>query len=106
MNFVYLDINSFDQLNKSYIEKEIQDIKVNPMYNNTEKKQKINEVQSEGFYGNIPAFKRMVIIYEKKNQIDNAIEICKVALKYYKNEDVSSNYFKEKLEKLQSKKYL
>lgn len=67
----------------------------------------INEVQQQlrkmgPFKGNIPAFKRMTIIYEKSKQFTKGIDMCDQAIQYYSS--IGSNEeaydFSQRKEKL------
>lgn len=57
------------------------------------------------FSGNIPAFFRLAVIYEKKKEIASAIAICKSAIEYYKSigMDTSAEEFIERRKKLSDK---
>lgn len=59
------------------------------------------------FLGDIPAFKRLVIIYEKQKKYDDAIGVCLQAIEYYRTiglyEDVSE--FQNRMQKIQGKIY-
>lgn len=57
------------------------------------------------FVGDIPAFKRLAIIYEKQKKYDEAIGVCHRAIEYYRNiglyEDASD--FQNRVQKLEGK---
>jgi len=59
----------------------------------------LSKKKAEGFIGNIPAFKRLSIIYENEDNIDKALEICNQAIQFEQSEE----YFKSCIEKLKNK---
>lgn len=79
------EILSLKQLSSYYSAKELND--------------SINRVKQQGFIGNIPAFSRLAIIYEKQKEFQKAIEICDKAIKYGQ----SVEEFEERKQKLQMK---
>ena len=51
------------------------------------------------FFANIPAFKRLAIIYEKEKDYDKAISICDAAIEFYSSGDMQaaeSEFFERK----------
>ena len=58
------------------------------------------------FYANIPAFKRLAIIYEKEKDYDSAITICDQAISFYEAGDMQSLAleFSERKQKLLNRK--
>ena len=59
----------------------------------------VEKIRKTGFIGRIPSFSRLIIIYEKENDYDNAIKICDKAISFKHEADV----YKEKKEKLLEK---
>lgn len=59
----------------------------------------IKKVVEQGFDGNIPAFSRLAIIFEKQKAFEKAIEICNKAIEYGQ----SVEEFEERKQKLQKK---
>jgi len=79
MDYCILDINSLAEMNEAYINSKLKQAKEFPsLYSKAEKQ----EIKKTGFNGNIPAFKRLAIIYEKKEDYQKAIEICNKAIDY------------------------
>lgn len=101
INYCYLDINSLDEMEKAYYRKELVRIKNHAKYLKEKdyEQKEIAKLKEEGFIGSIPAFERLVIIYEKKKEYVKAIEICHQALKYRPG----IPYYIEKIQKLQKK---
>lgn len=76
------DINSLQQMQRAYYENEIDSIRsLSTIYSKNEVEKRASEVGY--FKGQIPAFKRLAIIYEKRREIESAISICIQAVKYY-----------------------
>lgn len=100
IDYCFLDINSLDEMQNDYIEQEIRRIRQLAPYNEKGYEQKeIERVRKEGFIGNVPAFSRLSIIFEKKGNFEKAIEICDMAILYGQSVDS----FKERKEKLLKK---
>ena len=100
IDYCYLDINSLPELNEAYIAEEISSLKqLSSYYDPKELNASINKVMQEGFVGNIPAFSRLAIIYEKQKAFQKAIEICDKAIEHGQ----SVEEFKERKLKLQMK---
>lgn len=71
-------------MQKSYYKREVKRYEeLKDFYSKEEYENRIASIQV--FNGNIPAFKRLAIIFEKQNQYSKAIEICNQAMEYYKN---------------------
>lgn len=62
----------------------------------------IEEINNSIFYGNIPTFERLAIIYDKRKEYQKAIDICIIAKEYYKREKVTEN-FKEKIKNFRNR---
>ncbi|MDA3799860.1 MAG: TerB N-terminal domain-containing protein [Kiritimatiellae bacterium] len=100
INFCKLDLDSLSEMNEAYIFKEIKFAKQFASYSETKILNKeIEEIKENGFVGNIPAFKRLVIIYDKLREFENAIEICNKAIEYGQ----STEDFAKRKEKLMQK---
>jgi len=84
IKYCELDINSIDEMNKVYKKQDIL---------NTEK----------GFTGNIPAFKRLAIIYEKNKEYDKAILVSQRAISFGNQNDGTDGGFEARIEKLKKK---
>jgi len=101
IEFCKLDLNSLSELNEAYISEEINRNKQLASYSGKKiQKIEIEKIKEEGFIGNIPAFKRLAIIYEKLGELENAIEICNKAIEYGQ----SIEEFTKRKEKLIQKK--
>lgn len=99
IKYCELDIDSLPEMVEQYVAEEIKNAKEYPRYLGKEKlTEKIEEIKANGFVGNIPAFGRLAIIYEKQKNYIKAIEICDKAITYYKG-DESFETRKQKLEK-------
>ncbi|WP_028828521.1 TerB N-terminal domain-containing protein [Proteocatella sphenisci] len=95
------DINNLDKLQKSYINSRRKEIKMlRGIYSESQIEKEINEIGK--FDCVIPAFKRLSIIYEKRNEIQKSIEICERAIEYYSglSMDVQSSEFEKRKDKL------
>lgn len=100
IKYCVLDINSLSELNEAYMAEEILSLKqLSSYYSAKELNDSINRVKQQGFIGNIPAFSRLAIIYEKQKEFQKAIEICDKAIKYGQ----SVEEFEERKQKLQMK---
>ncbi|MEX1011070.1 MAG: TerB N-terminal domain-containing protein [Balneolaceae bacterium] len=83
IEFCLLDLNSLDELVKSYISQQLKSLKqISSLYDSDYIEKETLRIRQEGFIGNIPAFKRLVIIYEKQGNLLEAIEICNRAIEY------------------------
>ncbi|MBZ9634650.1 TerB N-terminal domain-containing protein [Clostridium sp. FP1] len=100
----YIDINSLGQMQRSHYDNEIKQIKqLANIYSKKETDKQISEITK--FNGNIPAFKRLAIIFEKKKDFQKAIEICDTSINYYKSLQMQSSVteFETRKNKLRSK---
>jgi len=98
------DISKLQEIQRAYIEEEKNRILSYQWLTPMEKKKEISEIKP--FYATIPAFKRLVIIYEKEKKYDSAINICEQAISFYASGDMKSKAleFSERKQKLLSKK--
>lgn len=98
------DISKLPEMQKNYIEEEKNKILLRPLLSAEEKQRMITEIRP--FYANIPAFKRLVIIYEKEKDYDSAITICDQAISFYEAGDMQSLAleFSERKQKLLNRK--
>ncbi len=98
------DINNLDKLQKGYINSKKKEIKMlKGIYSESQIQKEINEIGK--FDCVIPAFKRLSIIYEKRNDIPKSIEICEKAVEYYNESGMhtESSEFEKRKEKLLKK---
>ncbi|MGL6186041.1 MAG: tetratricopeptide repeat protein [Clostridium chrysemydis] len=105
IEYCLLDINSLEQMNYAYIQQQIKMEKEVMKYVSTksELQKRIKEIKDTGFDANIPAFKRLAIIYENKKDYEKAIQICQKAIECGQESDGTKNGFKGRLEKLNNK---
>jgi len=95
--YCLLDINSLKQMFDEYIKQEIDRVKqLENIYGPEETNIEINKIREEGFIGNIPAFSRLSIIFEKEGNIEEAIKICQHAIELKQ----SKEYYDERITKL------
>lgn len=97
------DIESLKELNNSYIEENIKRLDYLKKINPNEYKKEVSKIKSKKFEGNIPAFKRLSIIYEKEKNYEKAINICQQAIAYGQINNGTSSGFPGRIEKLKSK---
>ena len=101
IEYCNLDINSLSEMQEAYISEEIKRAQQLASFSDSKNlKEEIEEIKKRGFIGNIPAFKRLAIIYEKQEKYDEAISICDRAITYGQ----SVQDFEERKQKLQRKK--
>jgi len=90
-----------DQLQKAYYAEQVKSIK---QLASMHSKQETEKILSEGtiFKGDIPAFRRLAIIYEKQKEYEKASNICASAMQYYTHFKMlaSAADFAERKEKL------
>lgn len=100
------DIESLDELQKAYIVSELNSLKkMDHLYEKNDYNERILEIE-QGFQGSIPAFERLAIIYEKKKQYTQAVEICDAAITYYKKLNMNQTFdgFEQRKIRLLNKK--
>ncbi|MCR4621185.1 MAG: TerB N-terminal domain-containing protein [Clostridiales bacterium] len=97
------DISQLEELQKCYYDEEQKRIKAYSYLSSNEIKQRLSEITP--FCGTIPAFKRLAIIYEKRKDYNNAIDICNQAIEYYNliNNQSAATEFCERRQKLLEK---
>ncbi|MCL4517643.1 MAG: TerB N-terminal domain-containing protein, partial [Thaumarchaeota archaeon] len=101
IDYCLADINGLDELENAHIQESIATARaLSHLYSKAEMERRIQEIKKQGFYGSIPAFKRLAIIYEKKGQYRDAIEICEKAIGYEKNKNYDKGEFENRLAKL------
>ncbi len=101
--YCWKDINSLEETFNEFLKQESERIKsLENIYGKEQVDKEIEKIEKEGFYGTIPAFSRLLIIYEKEEDIENAIKVCELALqtKYFR---IEQRYFEEKMKKLEKK---
>lgn len=100
ISYCTLDINSLSELNEAYVAEEIERIKQFASFSDKKNlNAEIKKVEEQGFDGNITAFSRLAIIFEKQKAFEKAIEICNKAIEYGQ----SVEEFEERKQKLQKK---
>lgn len=83
IEYCWLDINSLDELQKDYVNQEISRLNLFSQYRQpNEVANEIDSIKKTGFIGNIPAFKRLAIIFEKQKEFEKAINVCNLAISY------------------------
>ena len=98
--YCLLDINSLEEMFQLYIQQEIDRVnQLKDVYGDEHTKERITEITKQGFIGNIPAFTRLSIIYEKEGNIDEAIAICNRAIELKQ----PAEYFCNRIKKLELK---
>lgn len=98
------DINSLATVQIEYRKQEIERIKMSSKFHS---KDEIDAkiVNVESFLGRIPAFNRLVVIYEKNKKYNDALNVCDQAIRYYTSYGMpsASLEFEERKAKLQKK---
>lgn len=101
IEYCILDISTLSDMTEAYISEEIKRAKEIASFSDTKNlKAEIEEIKERGFIGNIPAFKRLAIIYEKQGKYNESIEVCNKAIAYGQ----SIQDFEDRKLKLQQKK--
>lgn len=98
------DILLLPELQLQYIKREKERIQnLSDLYSEIEINEKLSSVNA--FEGNIPAFKRLAIIFEKNKDYSMVMQICNQAIAYYDNIDMHSAVegFAKRKKKLESK---
>lgn len=92
------------EIQRTYIEDEKNEILSHQWLTPEEKQKQILEIRP--FFANIPAFKRLAIIYEKEKDYDSAIRICDYAISFYSSGNLQSQVleFEERKQKLLNKR--
>lgn len=107
IKYCYADIETLDELNDAYVSENIKrQLSLTSFYSKEEIDSNIDKIVKEKFQGNIPAFSRLGIIYEKKKEYQKAIDISYLAVEYYRALDslYDVEAFERRIEKLQGKK--
>ncbi len=104
IEYCWIDINSLDELQKDYVSQEINRLNQFSQYRQpNELSTEIDTIKRTGFVGNIPAFSRLAIIFEKQKEFEKAINVCDQAISYgYGHESMIER--KEKLIEKANKK--
>ena len=97
------DISRLPEIQRIYIEDEKKDILSRQWLSATEKQKQIAEIQP--FYADIPAFKRLAIIFEKEKDYESATRICDQAISFYSTGNIQSQVaeFEERKQKILNK---
>ncbi|MBT2217994.1 TerB N-terminal domain-containing protein [Virgibacillus dakarensis] len=104
IRYCYEDIEILDELNKVYVNQEIdRHKKLGSFYSNEDLDKDIQRIKKEKFRGRIPAFSRLAIIYEKRKEYNYAIKISKQAITYYNNQGMETSEFEKRIDRLQKK---
>ena len=83
IEYCELDLDTLDEMTEAYIKEEIDRAKqLASITGDKNIKKEIEGIKEKGFIGNIPAFKRLVIIYDKKEEYEKALNVCNRAIKY------------------------
>lgn len=103
VSFCRDDISKLPEIQKVYVEDEKAKILSYQWLTAEEKQTEILDIKP--FFANIPAFKRLAIIYEKEKDYDKAISICDAAIEFYSSGDMQSavSEFDERKKKLINK---
>ena len=98
------DIARLPEIQRSYVDEERKRILSKGWLSKSEAQQEISEIKP--FYANIPAFKRLAIIYEKAKDYDSAINICDQAISFYSAGNITSEVsdFSDRKQKLYNKR--
>lgn len=98
------DISSLPEMQRIYVEDEMKKILSHQWLSTAEKQKRISEIRP--FYANIPAFKRLAIIFEKEKDYNSAISVCDQAISFYGAGDIQSQVleFSERKQKLINKR--
>lgn len=100
IDYCQRDIESLHEMEEQYIQKEINIARRRAVtLGNEFTHQQEVEIRTTGFIGRIPAFGRLVIIFEKQKKYEQAVEICDIAISF-KHE---AEEYKKRKEKLQKK---
>lgn len=104
IHYCYEDLESLDQLNEGYVKENLSRYnQFKHLYSKEQVTKEINRIKKEKFIGNIPAFRRLAIIYEKKKEFDQALIISKQAIKYYRKQGLDTSDFKKRIERIEKR---
>ena len=94
------DIRRLPEIQRMYIEDEKSKIQSSNWLTKEEMQVEMSKITP--FYADIPAFKRLAIIYEKEKDYDSAMSICDQAISYYSGGNIQSQVseFSERRNKL------
>ena len=104
IDFCNEDILLLPQMQLHHLKEEEKYIyNLSSIYSKKEIADKLSAIET--FKGNIPAFKRLFIIFEKRKEYRNSIEVCNKAIEYYKSVDMlnQANEFEQRKNKIESK---
>lgn len=98
------DIQALNEMEEHFIQREIKrERELAKTMGEQFAKQDEERIRATGFIGQIPAFNRLVIIFEKQKKYEEAIEICNIAIAF-KHEAEEFTYRKENIVKKMVKK--
>lgn len=104
IEYCNMDIESLEAMQRSYYDNRLKEInELATIYNNEKVENEISNI--ERFKGNIPAFKRLAIIYEKRKDYEKGVGVCDVAIDYYNSVNMmeQTDEFTKRKNKLSSK---
>ncbi len=93
MQYCLRDIKNLKIMEQAYVNERIDEVKKLAKMtskNNHEIADEIEVIKKQGFEGRVPSFKRLVIIYEKRKEFDNAIKVCDLAIAFGHEIDIYS----------------
>lgn len=97
------DISRLGDMQKDYYEETRKKLLAQSWLSKAQIQKEISEIKP--FYANIPAFKRLAVIFEKEKDYNTAISVCDQAISYYRAGSILSQVeeFSERRNKLMSK---
>ena len=100
IKYCYKDINSLDEMQVYYRTTNLDKLeRISSVYEEKELASMIKDIKN-GYSGNIPAFKKLAVIYEKDQDYDKAVDICNAAISYYRRLKVDTREFEDRKGKL------
>lgn len=97
------DIDGLVDMQRSYIAMNLDKLEhISSIYNEEELESMTRDIK-DGYRVNIPAFKKLSIIYEKNKKYDRAVDICLMAIGYYERLSMDTSDFEDRKEKLLNK---
>lgn len=106
IEYCHKDIEMLTQVDEQHINEQIQYyVDHGNLYTDEQILKEIEEIKEKGFDANIPAFKRMAIIEEKRNNIPAAMLYCDLAIRWYEAHSASEyvTEFRDRKKKLVAK---
>ena len=82
IEYCYMDIGLLDDVQKDHHDDEVKQImQLKKIWSPKKVKDELASITH--FEGRIPAFERLIIIYDKQKDYDKAIEVCDMEISYY-----------------------